>query len=108
MGLIEAAIGATVARPAHSPITDSKDRRRVSSFLMPGGFGDRMELPLMLAGPILRRVEPTLVSVWVALSAGHDPYLAVGRPRHRRQREPDDRIRPAGHAQLARRGEAAS
>jgi hypothetical protein len=27
-----------------------------------------MELPLMLAGPILRRVEPTLVSVWVALS----------------------------------------
>jgi len=29
---------------------------------------ERMELPLMLAGPILRRVEPTLVSVWVALS----------------------------------------
>jgi hypothetical protein len=27
-----------------------------------------MELPLLLAGPILRRVEPTLVSVWVALS----------------------------------------
>ena len=27
-----------------------------------------MALPLMLAGPILRRVEPTLVSVWVALS----------------------------------------
>jgi len=26
-----------------------------------------MPLPLMLAGPILRRVEPTLVSVWVAL-----------------------------------------
>lgn len=27
-----------------------------------------MPLPLILAGPILRRVEPTLVSVWVALS----------------------------------------
>ena len=27
-----------------------------------------MELPLLLAGPILRRVEATLVSVWVALS----------------------------------------
>jgi hypothetical protein len=27
-----------------------------------------MDLPLLLAGPILRRVEPTLVSVWVALS----------------------------------------
>lgn len=26
-----------------------------------------MALPLLLAGPILRRVEPTLVSVWVAL-----------------------------------------
>ncbi len=26
-----------------------------------------MDLPLLLAGPILRRVEPTLVSVWVAL-----------------------------------------
>src|SRR3954468_17564095 len=25
-------------------------------------------LPLVLAGPILRRTEPTLVSVWVALS----------------------------------------
>lgn len=27
-----------------------------------------MSLPLILAGPILRRVEPTLVSVWIALS----------------------------------------
>ena len=27
-----------------------------------------MPLPLILAGPILRRVEPRLVSVWVALS----------------------------------------
>jgi hypothetical protein len=27
-----------------------------------------MELPLILAGPILRRVEPNLVSVWLALS----------------------------------------
>jgi hypothetical protein len=26
-----------------------------------------MNLPLMLAGPLLRRVEPNLVSVWVAL-----------------------------------------
>src|SRR5215467_5049068 len=29
--------------------------------------GDCMDLPLLLCGPILRRVEPTLVSVWVAL-----------------------------------------
>ena len=29
---------------------------------------DRMPFPLLLAGPILRRVEPRLVSVWVALS----------------------------------------
>jgi hypothetical protein len=28
----------------------------------------RLALPLMLAGPILRRVEPNLVAVWVALS----------------------------------------
>ena len=27
-----------------------------------------MDLPLLVAGPILRRVEPTLVSVWVALT----------------------------------------
>ena len=26
-----------------------------------------MPFPVMLAGPILRRVEPTLVTVWVAL-----------------------------------------
>jgi hypothetical protein len=28
-----------------------------------------MSLPLVLAGPIVRRVEPRLASVWVALSA---------------------------------------
>ena len=27
-----------------------------------------MPFPLLLAGPLLRRVEPRLVSVWVALS----------------------------------------
>ena len=27
-----------------------------------------MDIPLLLAGPILRRVEPTMVSVWLALS----------------------------------------
>jgi hypothetical protein len=27
-----------------------------------------MELPLILAGSILRRVEPNLVSVWLAFS----------------------------------------
>lgn len=26
------------------------------------------ELPLILAGPILRRVTPKLISVWIALS----------------------------------------
>jgi len=27
-----------------------------------------LDIPLLLAGPILRRVEPTVVSVWLALS----------------------------------------
>lgn len=35
------------------------------------------ELPLILAGPILRRVEPRLVAVWVALSAPRSVLLAV-------------------------------
>jgi hypothetical protein len=34
-------------------------------------------LPLILAGPIVRRVEPTLVSVWVALSAPRTVDLAL-------------------------------
>ncbi len=34
-----------------------------------------MDLPLLLAGPILRRVEPGLVSVWVALSEQCDVRL---------------------------------
>lgn len=34
-------------------------------------------LPLILAGPILRRVEPTRASVWVALSAARTVELAV-------------------------------
>ena len=34
-----------------------------------------MDLPLLLAGPILRRVEPGLVSVWVALSEPCDVRL---------------------------------
>ncbi len=34
-----------------------------------------MDLPLLLAGPILRRVEPGLVSVWVALSERCDVRL---------------------------------
>lgn len=36
-----------------------------------------MELPLLLAGPIVRRVEPTLVSVWVALSKPSQVRLSV-------------------------------
>src|SRR5437868_9900998 len=36
-----------------------------------------MNLPLLLAGPILRRVEPTLVSVWVALRDPCDVQLKV-------------------------------
>jgi hypothetical protein len=36
-----------------------------------------MDLPLLLAGPILRRVEPTLVSVWLALSKQSTVQLAV-------------------------------
>ena len=35
------------------------------------------DLPLILAGPILRRVEPRLVSVWVALSQPHAVLLSV-------------------------------
>lgn len=34
-------------------------------------------LPLVLAGPIVRRVEPTAVSVWVALSASRTVELGV-------------------------------
>ncbi|MBD2024924.1 hypothetical protein [Leptolyngbya sp. FACHB-711] len=34
-------------------------------------------LPLILAGPIVRRVEPTLVSVWIALSAARTVELAL-------------------------------
>jgi hypothetical protein len=34
-------------------------------------------LPLVLAGPILRRVEPRLVAVWVALSEPHAVLLTV-------------------------------
>ena len=36
-----------------------------------------MDFPLLLAGPILRRVEPALVSVWVALSARATLRLVV-------------------------------
>lgn len=36
-----------------------------------------MSLPLLLAGPILRRVEPTLVSVWVALRERCDVRLKI-------------------------------
>jgi hypothetical protein len=45
-----------------------------------------MSLPLLLAGPILRRVEPTLVSVWVALRDHCDVRLKVweGRAESRR------------------------
>jgi hypothetical protein len=58
-----------------------------------------VDLPLLLAGPILRRVEPTLVCVWVALkqqatlkltlwegrvSAGADNVLIDSEPKHAR------------------------
>ena len=36
-----------------------------------------MALPLLLAGPILRRVEPSLASVWLALSVECDVQLKV-------------------------------
>ena len=36
-----------------------------------------MALPLVLAGPILRRVEPNLVSVWLALRDASDVKLAL-------------------------------
>lgn len=36
-----------------------------------------MELPLLLAGPVLRRVQPTLVSVWLALSRPAKVRLSV-------------------------------
>ena len=35
------------------------------------------DLPLILAGPILRRVEPRLVAVWVALSQPRAILLSV-------------------------------
>gem|GEM_PF-5413242 len=40
-----------------------------------------VDLPLMLAGPLLRRVEPNLVSIWVALeewlASGPDPTVQI-------------------------------
>ena len=42
-----------------------------------------VDLPLLLAGPILRRVEPTLVSVWVALSSPASLRLRVWEGRKR-------------------------
>src|SRR5512134_1872511 len=36
-----------------------------------------MQLPLLLAGPILRRVEPTLVSVWLALSESATVHVTL-------------------------------
>src|SRR5262245_8519129 len=36
-----------------------------------------MPLPLILAGPILRRVEPNLVSVWLALSKSASAKLVL-------------------------------
>ena len=36
-----------------------------------------MELPLLLAGPILRRVDPSIVSVWMALSSDATVRLDV-------------------------------
>ena len=43
-----------------------------------------MDLPLMLAGPILRRVDPSLVAVWMAFSEPADLELRVfeGRVAH--------------------------
>jgi hypothetical protein len=37
----------------------------------------RMDLPLLLAGPILRRVEPTVAAVWIALSKAATVRLLV-------------------------------
>jgi hypothetical protein len=42
-----------------------------------GGQDAPVALPLLLAGPILRRVEPTLVTVWVALSQNAAVQLRV-------------------------------
>ncbi|MGH1488510.1 MAG: hypothetical protein ACRBK7_03815 [Acidimicrobiales bacterium] len=36
-----------------------------------------MSLPLVVAGPVLRRVEPNLVTVWVALSRPGDVHIFV-------------------------------
>jgi hypothetical protein len=62
----------------------------------PGGFvlGIRViDLPLVLAGPIVRRVEPSMASVWVALSEPRSVELGIwlGIPRRCRadvQRSP--------------------
>jgi hypothetical protein len=36
-----------------------------------------VSLPLVLAGPILRRVEPNLVAVWIALSSAATVSLTL-------------------------------
>jgi hypothetical protein len=38
---------------------------------------DFTNLPLILAGPIIRRVEPTLVAVWVALAESRTVELGI-------------------------------
>ena len=42
-----------------------------------------MSLPLVLAGPILRRVEPNLVAVWIALSRAASVSLTLWEGRTR-------------------------
>lgn len=48
--------------------------------LIANGVGSR--LPLITAGPILRRVEPKLVSVWLALSEPAEVTVSVWAGRH--------------------------
>ena len=65
-----------------------------------------MALPLLLAGPILRRVDPNLVSVWLALSEPAKVSLVgVRGHRHRGERNPVRHQRARGH--VAARGQAA-
>ena len=66
-----------------------------------------MALPLLLAGPILRRVEPNLVTVWLALSDGGRGHpVGLGGPGPARR--PAERVRHQGDAASRPGGSATS
>lgn len=59
------------AVPESAPVVSPSDRAA------PVGTGERMQLPLVLAGPIVRRVDEASATVWVALAGDGEVTLRV-------------------------------